>query len=234
MEQITVAGYEILVERKNTRRLRMTILPPRGQIRVTASPRTSQESIRRFVSDHLDWIEKNTARFRENSQRPPHTYTSGEMFRLFGQPLTLQIQPGPGYHARQQGSRLVLTVPENASPESRRRVIEDWYADRLKEALPPLVQRWEKVLGVHASGWRIRSMTSRWGSCSRATGFITLNLRLAAMPKEFLEYVVVHELCHFHVAGHNKEFWGYVARCLPDWQDRRHRLNSYYEDQFGD
>ncbi len=234
MEQMIIAGYEILVVRKAVKRLRLTVVPPRGQLRITAPPQASQAQLQQFITDNLDWIRKNTARFRQNAQRPPHQYCSGEVIRLFGQPLTLQVQHGPGYHAQQNGNRLLLTVPESAGRESCQQVIDHWYAEQLKQALPPLIHRWEGVLGVHAKKWKIHPMTSRWGSCNRNTGNINLNLRLAAMPKEFLEYVVVHELCHFHVAAHNQEFWSYVARCLPDWQVRRNRLNSYYEDQFGD
>ncbi len=234
MEQISVAGYEIMVERKAVKRLRLSVVPPRGQLRLTAPRQVSRRQIEDFITGNLDWIGKNTAGFRQNSRRAGHRYCSGEIIRLFGQPLVLQVQHGPGFRVCQSGDRLLLTAPENAAEDARRRAIESWYADELKRALPPLVSRWEEALGVHAKQWKIRPMTSRWGSCSRSTGSVSLNLRLAAMPREFLEYVVVHELCHFHVSAHNPQFWAYVARCLPDWQDRRRRMNVYYEDQFGD
>ncbi len=234
MEQIKIAGYEILLERKAVKHLHLSVVPPRGQLRVTAPLQASRTEIEAFITGNLDWIRVHTAQFQQNSHRPPHRYRSGETIRIFGQPLVLQVEYGLHYRAQQSGGRLLLTVPDNAFQDTRRQVIQDWYAGQLEQALPPLIQRWEGGLGVHATRWKIHAMSSRWGSCNRKTGAINLNLRLAAMPKEFLEYVVVHELCHFHVGPHNQQFWALVASCLPDWQDRRRRLNAYYEDQFAD
>lgn len=84
--------------------------------------------------------------------------------------------------------------------------------------------KWEPVLGVHAAGFTLRSMKTRWGSCTVDTGRIRINTRLAFYPEECLEYVVVHELCHLIEPGHNQRFYACVERCLPDWKLRKRRL----------
>lgn len=68
---------------------------------------------------------------------------------------------------------------------------------------------------------RFRQMTSRHGSCSGATHSLTFNAKLCEYPKTFIEYVVVHELCHFIEMNHSDAFWREVARILPDWKERR-------------
>lgn len=73
----------------------------------------------------------------------------------------------------------------------------------------------------------IRSMKSRWGSCRPATGKITLNSKLAAVPEECLEYVVVHEFAHFLQPNHSKKFWKVVEEFLPDYLKRDVRLKMY-------
>lgn len=84
--------------------------------------------------------------------------------------------------------------------------------------VPPLVEKWEAVLGVKAGKLAYRNMKSRWGSCQPRTGRICINTRLALYPPECLEYVVVHELCHLRESGHTRAFWALVESCLPDYK----------------
>jgi predicted metal-dependent hydrolase len=70
----------------------------------------------------------------------------------------------------------------------------------------------------------IRKMSSRWGSFS-AAGRITLNLELIKAPKECIDYVILHELCHFKVKHHGPNFWKLMERLLPDYDERRTKLN---------
>ena len=107
--------------------------------------------------------------------------------------------------------------------EAKRR---ERYRQYLLRSVPSLLETWEPVMGVHALEWRIRDMKTRWGSCNVQARRIWLNLRLGGKPFECLEYVVVHELCHLLEPSHNQVFWSYMSQFLPDWKERRKRLNS--------
>lgn len=58
-------------------------------------------------------------------------------------------------------------------------------------------------------------------------GKITLNFKLIQVPKRLIDYVIVHELCHTVVHAHNTEFYALLARIMPDWEERREKLNSF-------
>ena len=73
---------------------------------------------------------------------------------------------------------------------------------------------------------KVRSMTSRWGSCIPAKRQLTFALALYAMPPEAQLYVVVHEFCHFLVPNHSPAFWAEVEKRLPDWKARRRLLRE--------
>lgn len=92
--------------------------------------------------------------------------------------------------------------------------------------VPPLIEKWEKVLGVQAGTLAYRNMKSRWGSCQPSTGRICINTRLACYPPECLEYVVVHELCHLLEKGHGPAFYALLDSALPEWRSARARLKD--------
>ena len=80
--------------------------------------------------------------------------------------------------------------------------------------------------GVKKPKLRVRTMKSCWGSCLVNKGIITLNRKMLMKPRECIEYVVVHELCHFIHPNHSKQFYGFMEQFMPDWKERKRRLNE--------
>jgi hypothetical protein len=106
----------------------------------------------------------------------------------------------------------------------RREVVERWYREQMREALDPLLARWERRLGVRARQVRVRRMKTRWGSCTPSARSIRLSTELASHPPEQLEYILVHELVHLLEPSHNGRFHALMDRYLPDWRERRDAL----------
>ena len=110
--------------------------------------------------------------------------------------------------------------------EEERKAQKEAYKRKLLEVLPQVIQKCEKITGLHALEWKLRDMKTRWGSCNIQKKRIWLNIPLAAYPRECLEYVVIHELVHLRVPGHGKEFWAYMDRFFPEWKRVRKELNG--------
>lgn len=83
-----------------------------------------------------------------------------------------------------------------------------------------------KPMGVAKPILRVREMKTRWGTCLVNKGIITLNKRLLAYPKECIEYVALHEYCHFIHPNHSKKFYELVASFMPDWKERKALLKN--------
>lgn len=97
----------------------------------------------------------------------------------------------------------------------------------LQERLPALLDRWVPVVGRRPGRISLRKMKTRWGSCTPATASIRLNTDLAWLDPDLLEYVLVHELTHLYEHGHGPGFRARMNRYMPDWTERRRRLNRY-------
>ncbi|RUO22284.1 M48 family peptidase [Aliidiomarina iranensis] len=95
----------------------------------------------------------------------------------------------------------------------------------MKQRVSELLPVWEQRLQVKASGFGVRKMKTRWGSCNVRSKKIWLSLALAAKEPDLLEYVLVHELVHLLETGHNARFYGFMDEYMPDWREKHKRLN---------
>ncbi len=71
----------------------------------------------------------------------------------------------------------------------------------------------------------IRNQKSRWGSCSKK-GNLNFNYKLAFLPVELRDYVIVHEICHIKEFNHGRGFWDLVKETVPDYKEVRKRLRE--------
>ena len=97
--------------------------------------------------------------------------------------------------------------------------------ERAKQILPARIQYYAKIMGVTYGKVTLREQETRWGSCS-SKGNLNFNWKLALMPDEILDYVVVHELAHRMEMNHSDKFWKIVENVLPDYRERRKWLKE--------
>ena len=110
--------------------------------------------------------------------------------------------------------------------EKKQAVVEQWYREQVKKAVPPLIAKWEPVIGVKVERFFVQRMKTKWGSCNPGTATIRLNTDLAKKPRECLEYIVVHEMVHLLEPTHNARFVALMDRFMPQWRFYREQLNQ--------
>ena len=143
--------------------------------------------------------------------------------------LPVTVIQGSNQGVEQKNDRLYVTLKDISDGDKRRQLVQK-YLDGLcgevfcevLDRMYPLIRGW----GVKKPEIKLRTMSSRWGSCAYTKGRITINKRLIAYPIAAAEMVTLHELCHFVHPDHSKDFYALMQTLMPDWKARKKLLSS--------
>lgn len=224
---VDVDGIDVELVFKPIKRIRLTVSPPEGHVRVSVPLGVDLEFVIGRVYERLDWIRAHQNRLHEIAVLAKADMVTGEPHYVWGKRHELVVLDGIGpAKIRLEGDRLILQVPMKTSPERTRGLLESWYRRELVRAIPPMINIWHPIVGACPTAWGVRRMKTRWGSCNTTTGKIWLSLELAKKDPESLEHVIVHELAHLIEHGHGPRFKQILDGAMPDWRARQRRLNS--------
>jgi predicted metal-dependent hydrolase len=226
VSQIKLGGIVVDVLLKDIKNVHLSVYPPTGSVRISAPKRMRLDTIRVFAISRLDWIKQQQKKLREQARETPREYVERESHYVWGKRylLTIHVSDEPG-SVELKHSRMVLRVRPGTTEDKRERLVEEWYREQIKAAVPPLLARWQPLMGVKVERFFVQRMKTRWGSCNHDAGTIRLNTELAKKPPECLEYLVVHELAHLVEPTHNGRFVALMDRFMPKWQFYREVLN---------
>lgn len=227
--KITVSGLQVEIVRKDIKNLHLGVYPPAGRVRVAAPLRVNNEAVRLAVVGKLGWIRKQQSRFEQQPRQSLREMVSGETHYFSGRRYRLRVYATDGSAKVEirNNSSIDLYIRMSASVQARQKLMTNWYREHLKEAIPPLLKKWQRRLGVRVSAYGIKRMKTKWGTCNAAAGRIWINLELAKKSADCLEYVVLHELVHLIVRRHDDQFVQIMDKCLPRWRSLRAELNGF-------
>ena len=180
----------------------------------------------------------------------PRRYVSGETQFYLGRRYVLKVLVDAAQLTSVKLSRGRLNVTlkrdirpntkPNTKPNTRSNIhdrahavkalIEQWYQNKAKavfhERLAELLPKTTWVTGIPS--FRVMTMTKQWGSCS-AKGNLMLNPHLVKAPKECIDYVILHELCHIAEHNHSERFWRLLTQVMPNWKTVKAKLDDMAE-----
>ena len=228
MKQILVEDISIEVVRKNIKHVYLRIYPPKGKVMISAPFRVNDEKVYQFAVSKLAWIRKQQKKIQKRKQSLPKKYRQNEEHLFQGRKLQLNIietVKSPKVVLKDNRYINVYILP-HTTVKKIDKIMTGWYREQFRKQIPPLLDKWEKILGLTVKEWRIRQMKSTWGSCNFQKKRIWLNLELVKKPERCLEYIIVHELLHLKERHHNKRFYGLLDTYLPEWKKFKDELNG--------
>ena len=229
---VLAEGQEIsyVLERKQVKNLNLRIRKD-GSVFVSASDAVPFEEVDEFVCNKASYILNAVRRFNEIALHKPQPkkYVSGETSLLQGRASRLKVSRAANDSISSDGVYIHLKVKDVNDFEKKRRMVNRFLDSQCKtifgEVMDELYPLFKKY-GIEKPTLKIRDMETRWGSCLPKKGIITLNKRLLEAPRNCIEYVVMHELCHFMHPNHSKYFYAFLSMLMPDWKDRKIYLDK--------
>lgn len=220
-------NLSIDIVRKNIGNIHLSVYPPTGRVRMAVPLSVNEEALRLFAISKLGWIKRHQRNFAAQDRQPPRLYKARENHYYQGKRYLLRVteQAGPQKVVLKTKTYLDLYVKPGATTTQKHALITEWYRRELKKSAGPLMDKWEKEIGVQVEDWQIKQMKTKWGSCNTDKKRILLNLELAKKPPVCLEYIIVHELVHLLERHHNDHFLALMNKFMPGWKFYREELN---------
>ena len=185
------------------------------------------DTIRVFAISRLGWIKQQQKKLQAQERETPRQYLDRESHYVWSKRYLLRVIEGNAAPSvALQHRRMLLRIPPGTDTKKKQAIVEAWYRQQLKQAVPPLIARWEPLLGVKVERFFVQRMKTKWGSCNHGARTIRLNTELAKKPQECLEYIVVHEMAHLLEPTHNARFVVLMDQCMPQWRFYRDQLNQ--------
>tara|TARA_R110002073_G_scaffold252738_1_gene415317 strand:- start:2466 stop:3290 length:825 start_codon:yes stop_codon:yes gene_type:complete len=243
-EKINQPESDQLIAKKTKPRKVIIKVHPDQRVVATAPNDATDEMIYDAMMKRSRWIWQSLQDFaKQQNHVLPKRYVSGETQFYLGRRYVLKVitnaETADVTNSTVKLSRGKLNIELSQSDseldaEKRavlvKRLIDEWYKNKAKLIF---IERLEVVLPKAAwvtdtPAFRLLVMKKQWGSCS-VKGNLILNPHLVKAPKECIDYVILHELCHIAEHNHSERFWHLLTQVMPNWQEVKARLDEMAE-----
>jgi predicted metal-dependent hydrolase len=226
MNQIRIGNITIEYAVRKTpqsKRMRINVTP--GKVEVVVPDDCNDDKIEAFVHRRRHWIFEKVDEVEEAAKRmrvdQPTHYRSGAMIPFWDRRRSLHVvRKEVDEITIEFKHRFHITIPENLENPDKaiKRSLEQWMKKRLLEESKTFAARYAKKTGLHPKNVRVKEQKHLWGSLSK-DGIINVNWHLIFAPKQVLEYVVAHEICHLKYRNHSKPFWELLGSVFRNWNE---------------
>jgi predicted metal-dependent hydrolase len=226
-----IKDIEFKVIFSGRRTLGISVLPDSSVI-VRVPYRTSEKTISRIVREKASWIIKHRDNYRiQDNKKLNRIYITGERYFFRGIESVLKIERSKKSFVRFRDSTIELGLNKSDDAVAIKKLLYRGYKDEALVILPVIfnrmIERYEDQM-FKPTGLVIRTMKRRWGSCSNK-GKITLSTELIKLPDLYIEYVMLHELCHLRHHNHGTGYYKLLSELFPEWRSVRKELRRYIQ-----
>ncbi len=224
--QFQLGDITVDVIKKDIKNVHLSVNPPVGDVRISAPMSMSHDAIRAFAIDKLAWIKSERKKFLAQEREPVREFLDRESHYVWGKRYLLEIiEVEEASRVELKHSTLVLKIRTGTDRNKMRTLLEEWYREQIKDAVPELVAKYSGRLKVSIDRLFVQDMKTQWGGCNPSRNNIRLNTDLARKSPEYLEYVVLHEMAHLLEPTHNGRFTALMDQNMPNWRQYRDELN---------
>jgi predicted metal-dependent hydrolase len=202
---------------------------PDCQVIALAPEQASDEEVLVAVKKRSRWIYEQLRDFRKQLElATPRQYISGESHYYLGKQYQLKVLESSTQKQSVKLLRGKLEVSVKAKSSNKvKELLDEWYKERAKDTFNKRLDAiLDQALWVNERPpILILTMQTQWGSCS-PNGRLTLNPHLVKAPRECIDYVILHELCHIAEHNHSERFYRLMSKVMPNWEKTKAHLDG--------
>lgn len=214
------------LKRKERKTLGIKVYPD-GSTIVTAPIETPYAIVTEKVKSKAQWIDKQKDFFMLFEPRTKEKlYESGESHLYLGKNYRLKITESNINLVKLKGGYILIGIKDKYNKKLIEKELKKWYKSK---AVIHFQNLFDNRLGLaqeltdKEASIKYEWFNNRWGSCFK-NGTISLNLELIKSPKDCIDYVIVHEMCHLVHYNHSNKFYNLLDKKLPNWRDSKEKL----------
>ncbi len=205
---------------------------PDGTVQVQVGFQASTAAIQKAVQSRARWIADRVSEAEERLRNVlEREYVSGEEVFYVGRRYQLKLIDAPRSQRRTRLYRGRLEMfTETRDPLVIRARLRAWHKVRAQQILSQGIRTISAKLPWIDTTPRFElvEMQKRWGSCS-TDGTVRLHPFLVRAPRDCIEHVILHELCHLKEHNHSAQFYQLLNRAMPDWEKVKANLDGMSE-----
>lgn len=216
-------SYEIVRSRRSTADI---VVERDGRVVVRVPQSIPPQRIEDLVEAKRFWIYKTLAEWRDlNATKVLREYRNGEGFLYLGRSYRLTLVGEQDEPLLLKGGRFWLrrALADRGEVAGAKTAFRDYFIARGLERIPAHVRYFAPKVGIKPRRIDVRELGHRWASCS-PKGNLAFHWKCMMAPPTIIDYIVVHELCHFHHLNHTEAFWNEVDKIMPVYQERKEWL----------
>ncbi|WP_251550413.1 M48 family metallopeptidase [Neobacillus muris] len=223
----TYLGETIRFEIKYKNRKSIAILiDGYGHVEVLAPKGIIDESVHQVLEENWGPILQKIKEKQDRLLGPEKkAYKYGESFLYLGKAYPIEIFED--HHIMQEHvlfkeEKLHIYVKQHDT-EKIRQALKRFYYQQCKALVEKSMASCQSHFKTKPRSIRISDSKTTWGTCDSKRE-LTFNWRLAMAPREVIDYVVVHEMCHMIHLNHDRSFWRLVGKIMPDYKEKENWL----------
>ena len=218
-------SYTVIRSRRTTADI---VVERDGRVLVRAPKTLTDRRIATIVESRRLWIYKTLAEWRDaNATRVLREYRNGEGFLYLGRSYRLLLVADQEEPVQLKSGRFCLRrdLVEAGEVKRAKEALRHYYTERALERIRQRVAYFAPKVGVASRRVAVRDLKNRWASCS-PNGNLAFHWKCLMAPASVLDYLVVHELCHFHHRDHSTAFWNEIDKVLPRYLEQKEWLRK--------
>jgi predicted metal-dependent hydrolase len=218
-------AYEVVRSRRSTADI---IIERDGSVLVRAPEGADDEQVEDIVKSKHYWIYQSLAEWRDlNATRVLREYKNGEGFLYLGRAYRLLLVSDQDESLSLRNGRFCLRrdAVDRGEIAAAKAAFQQFYVSRGIERLTARAKYYAPKVGVSPRAVDVRELGNRWASCSPA-GDLAFHWKCMMAPQTIIDYLVVHELCHFRHRDHTDAFWNEVDKVMPEYRERKDWLRK--------